>query len=193
MPPAKGLDAAVLAACDVTHPLLGPDGCTRVFGPQKGVVPEDFERFDSALERLAGFFEPKLAAVPGAGAAGGLGWGLMAFCRAKIVSGFNLIAGLIALEESIAKADLVVTAEGSLDAQTLNGKGPHGVARMAREHGRIVVGVGGRVTADVRSVFDFCLEVTPSNMPVATAMAQAPELIRRSICQARSKLLGLMR
>jgi glycerate kinase len=192
-PPAQPLGAEVVAACDVTNPLFGLAGCTRVFGPQKGVRPQEFERFDLALERLAGFFDAKLTKRPGAGAAGGLGWGLMAFCEAKTASGFDLIADLIALEKAVADADLVVTGEGSLDFQTLNGKGPHGVARMARKHGKKVVGIGGRVTAEARPAFDLSFAVTPRDMSSAVAIPQARELIVRSICQARDELLGLVR
>jgi glycerate kinase len=191
-PPAQRFPAAVVAACDVASPLFGPRGCTRMFGPQKGIVTAEFEHWDAALEKLARCFPPELAARSGAGAAGGLGWGLLAFCDATIVPGFDVVAGIIQLDDTIASADLVVTGEGSLDAQTLNGKGPHGVAGLARHHGKKVVAIGGRVTPEARAAFDLCVTATPPDMPLEQALPRAGELIQSSICAARGKLLGLV-
>ncbi len=178
-PPLAGVE--ILAACDVTNPLLGPRGCTRVFGPQKGVRAEDFERFETALAGVAASFPPALAETPGAGAAGGLGFGLMAFCGAKLVSGFGLVADWLDLETHVAAADLVVTGEGSLDAQTLDGKGPHGVARLARQHGKPVLGLGGRVTEEARPAFDLAVAVTPPGMPLAEAQRRVRELVTTAV------------
>ena len=138
------------------------------------------------LRALASCFPPALAETPGAGAAGGLGFGLLAFCRARIVSGFGMVAGLIKLEETIAAADLVVTGEGCLDAQTLDGKGPHGVAELAHTHGRPVVGIGGRVLDEARPAFDLTIAVTPPEMPLDEAIRRAPELIEEADLQGGS-------
>jgi glycerate kinase len=181
-----------LAACDVTNPLLGPRGCTRVFGPQKGVRDEDFSAFEQALSSLASFFPTEIAVTPGAGAAGGLGFGLMAFCGARLVSGFGIVSELLKLEESVAAADLIVTGEGSLDEQTLNGKGPHGVAELARRHGRPVVAVGGRVTEAAQAGFTCTVAATPPDMPLDEAMRRAPELIEAAIIRAAPALRHLM-
>lgn len=181
-----------LAACDVTNPLLGPCGCTRVFGPQKGVRDHDVPAFEQALASLASYFPAEIAATPGAGAAGGLGFGLMAFCGARIVSGFGIVAELLHLEESVAAADLVFTGEGSLDEQTLNGKGPHGVATLAHRHGKPVVGIGGRVTEAARPAFSLTLAASPHELPVTEAMRRAPEFIEDSIRQAAAKLKSLV-
>lgn len=171
----------VLVACDVTNPLLGPEGCTRVYGPQKGV--RDFEWFESRLARLESVVKRDLgvdaAEIPGAGAAGGLGYGLMAFCGAKLTSGFDLIAEIIGLKARIAAADLVITGEGKLDAQTLHGKGPMGVAEMARAMGKPVIGIGGVIEAreELCSRFEALFQVKPDSLPVAEAMKQGRELL----------------
>jgi glycerate kinase len=190
--PAIPWSIETLAACDVTNPLLGPRGCTRVFGPQKGVSDRDVAAFEEALASLASGFPPTIATTPGAGAAGGLGFGLMAFCGATIVSGFGIVADLLRLEETIASADLVVTGEGSLDDQTLDGKGPHGVATLAHRHGRPVVGIGGRVAEAARPAFSLTLAASPTHLPVAQAMRQAPELIKAAILDAAPDLRALV-
>jgi glycerate kinase len=176
-----GSFAEVIVACDVTNPLLGPEGCTRVYGPQKGV--EDFAYFESRLERLAKIVERDLgvnpAEVPGAGAAGGLGFGLMAFCGAKLTSGFDLIADLIDLRCRVAAADFVITGEGRIDAQTLHGKGPMGVALMARELGKPVAAIAGLIEAReaLAPHFDHLIQVKPDGMPIPEAIQNARELL----------------
>jgi glycerate kinase len=179
--PERAWAVETLAACDVTNPLLGERGCTRVFGPQKGIQEADMPAFEHALAGLAACFPPDLAEAPGAGAAGGLGFGLMAFCGARIVSGFGIVSELLQLEEAVIAADLVVTGEGSLDDQTLEGKGPHGIAALARRHGKPVVAIGGRLAPEVRSAFSHAWAVSPPDLPVAEAMRRASEFIVSSI------------
>jgi glycerate kinase len=126
-------------ACDVTNPLLGERGCTRVYGPQKGITPETFARHEERLARLVALLceaGEAAAAVPGSGAAGGLGFGAIVFLGATLVPGFDLVAEKLGLSEAIREADLVITGEGRLDTQSLQGKGPHGVARLARRFGK---------------------------------------------------------
>jgi glycerate kinase len=183
--PAPRVFAEVLVACDVDNPLLGPHGATRVYGPQKGV--RDFDWFERRLAHLA-----DLAAVatgtdprdlPGAGAAGGLGFGLMAFAGGRLTPGFDLVAGQIGLADRVARADLVVTGEGRLDEQSLQGKGPVGVARLARAHGKPVLGVAGAIadSAALRAQFDLLLAIKPAEMPLAEAMRRTAELLTAAI------------
>jgi len=133
--------------CDVTNPLLGPRGATRVFGPQKGIRPEQFAKFEDGLRAVADAWsrdhgtDPREA--PGAGAAGGAGFGLLAFCGATLEPGFDAVARAIGLSDRIARADRVVTGEGCIDAQTASGKAPHGVARLAASLGRPADAVSG--------------------------------------------------
>ena len=175
----------ILVACDVNNPLLGPHGCTRIYGPQKGVT--DFEFFENRLLHLAEIAKRDLGVdhrvVAGAGAAGGLGFGLMTFCGAKLTSGFDLIADLVHLRERIAAADLVITGEGRLDAQTLHGKGPMGVADMAREVGKPVAAFAGAIEAEdqLRTRFDLICAIKPKEMPLAEAMQRGPELLEAAV------------
>lgn len=176
----------VVVASDVTNPLLGDEGATAVYGPQKGVTPETAPVLEKGLARLAEIAERDLGTAfkdePGSGAAGGLGFGLRTFCGAHLEPGFELIAGMIGLEENISKADLVITGEGSLDAQSLSGKGPVGVAQMARRAGKPVIGVAGRVQAHERlhEVFDGVLGIVDEAMPLERALAEAEELVERA-------------
>jgi len=180
----------VNVACDVKNPLLGPRGATRVYGPQKGLRDAaEAAYLELGLARLADVaartFGRDHRDVPGAGAAGGLGFGLMTFCGADLVPGFDLVAGLLGLEAAIARADLVLTGEGSLDGQTLEGKAPVGVAAMARRFGRPVVAFGGRIEeaarAGLRTCFDelIALSDVEPELTQAQRMAQEPELLSR--------------
>jgi glycerate 2-kinase len=178
--PSVGLPR-VLVACDVTNPMLGPSGATRVYGPQKGVTEPAW--FEQRLERLADVAEAALGRrcrdVPGAGAAGGLGWGLMCFCGAELVSGADLVAKVTSLAARIAEADIVITGEGRLDDQTLCGKGPAAVAAMARAQGKRCIGIAGAVAADVDFSGSFAEThaIKPEDMSVAESMSRAAELL----------------
>jgi glycerate 2-kinase len=171
------LQIRIVAACDVKNPLLGETGATRTFGPQKGATPEQVEILERALTSLADTVTRELGCDfrrnPGAGAAGGLGFGLMSFCSAQLQPGFDVVADALELEEKIKSADVVITGEGKLDSQTLEGKAPAGVARLARKFGKRVFAVVGRATLDqkVREMFDGVYELGGS-------IPQARELLR---------------
>lgn len=184
----------IIAACDVQNPLLGERGCARVFGPQKGADEKAIVHLEASLKQLAEIVTEALECdfkdTPGAGAAGGIGFGLMSFCGAKVRSGFDLVAETIGLEEKIATADLVITGEGRLDAQTLEGKGPAGVAALARKHGKPVLAFGGGIDADAENLFDATLPIIDSPLPLDAAMRRGAELLRRAACRA-GRLLTL--
>ncbi len=137
------------ALCDVTNPLCGDNGAAAVFGPQKGATPAQVAQLDAGLARLAEVtaaqFGRDFSLEPGAGAAGGAGFGLMAFGGATLRSGIDAVLEATGFGERIAGADLILTGEGSLDAQTLNGKTISGVCRVATDAGVPVVALGGRV------------------------------------------------
>ncbi|MFL6529006.1 MAG: glycerate kinase, partial [Chthoniobacterales bacterium] len=118
-------------------------GATRIFGPQKGVTPERLGIIERALARLSEVVGGNAHEIPGAGAAGGLGFGLVSFCRAEIRSGFDVVAERIGLRDAMRAHDVVITGEGRLDAQTLEGKGPAGVAQLARAEGKRVFAIVG--------------------------------------------------
>ena len=198
VPASSPWQVPVKVACDVSNPLLGPLGCTRVYGPQKGVTCFDF--FEHRLQRLAERVKLDLgrdvADLPGAGAAGGLGYGLMAFCGAELVSGFDLVAEAIQLRERIAAADLVITGEGRLDAQTLHGKGPVGVAQMARALGKPVAAFAGAIedSPALQACFDLAVAIKPPEMSVTEAMAAGTPLLEAAVLRqmpAIRRLLGL--
>ena len=149
-PPARPAPRGRLTvAVDVNNPLLGRHGATRVYGPQKGLRPEDFAPAERALRRLARVMQQQCAAdratLAGAGAAGGLGYGLATFARARLVSGFDLLARETGLLQKLAAADLVLTAEGAMDRSTLMGKGAGQVALLAQRHKLPVIGLAGVV------------------------------------------------
>ena len=136
----------ITVAVDVQNPLLGPKGATRVYGSQKGLREKDFSVAENALGKLAQVFQRKgLGKIPGAGAAGGLGFGLMAFLDAKPESGFEIFSHYADLENRLRKADLVLTGEGAIDRQTLMGKGVGQLARLCKKFKVPCVGIAGVV------------------------------------------------
>lgn len=143
-----------LLLADVSNPLLGADGATAVYGPQKKVTPMSAPILERGLERLADVvareFGQDYRDVPGAGAAGGCAFGLMNFLGAELVPGFDYVSACLGLEEAIAGADWVITGEGRMDRQTLSGKGPAGVAALAKKHGKRVAALCGDIAADAR-------------------------------------------
>lgn len=185
----------VLAACDVRNPLLGPTGATAVYGPQKGV--RDIPRFESRLERLADMVRRDLGAdcrdVPGAGAAGGLGFGLMSFCNARLLPGFDLVAEITGLHERMKAAALVITGEGRLDGQTLHGKGPAGIAAMAGSLGKPVIGIAGVIEPSqaLNGQFDLLLQCKPQSMPVAEAMKSGAKLLEEKVVASADAIRAL--
>ncbi|HEX9507886.1 MAG TPA: glycerate kinase, partial [Myxococcales bacterium] len=142
-------EVELCVAVDVINPLLGSTGATHIYGPQKGGDPEGLSPLERGMTRLAEIARATLkkdfASIPGAGAAGGLAFGLMAFCGARLKSGFEWFAEVLDLEQRIEQADLVLTGEGRLDAQTFFGKGPGALANLAKRKGKRTVIFAGAV------------------------------------------------
>jgi glycerate kinase len=184
----------VIAACDVQNPLLGDRGTARVFSPQKGADEKAVVHLEASMAQLAEIVAESLGRdfkdAPGAGAAGGIGFGLMSFCGAKVRSGFDLLAETIGLDAKIAAADLVITGEGRLDAQTLEGKGPAGVAALARRQGKPVIAFGGGIDPAAENLFDATVPIIDSPLPLDEAMRRGAELLRRAARRA-GRLLTL--
>jgi glycerate kinase len=190
----SGLDprltaATIEVACDVENPLLGPAGAAAVYGPQKGAHPADVAFLDAVLTRLADIaavtVRRDLRAFPGAGAAGGLGWGLATFAGARLVRGFDVVAKLTGLAEKLRGAALCVTGEGRIDRQSLDGKVVSGVAGLAALADVDVVAVGGSVDPLVvpelaaRGVTCIALIDDPADPAERErAMREAPAFIR---------------
>jgi len=180
----------ILVACDVTNPLTGPTGAARIYGPQKGATPAQVDWLDNQLARFANLIPngPAIATTPGAGAAGGLGFGLLAFLNAKLQSGFDLISRAVNLESRIAASDLILTGEGKLDASSLHGKTAIGVARLCQQHNKPCIALVGALEENIlptahaqglTSAHAICHH--PADL--ATAIASAPKLLRELAAQ----------
>jgi len=173
-----GTIPSIRIACDVTNPLLGPNGAAAIYGPQKGLKPGDLRRIEHEAARLALMLcshcrQPdSLMDAPGAGAAGGLPFGLMAAARAKLLPGFDLVSAWLDLEAKIAAADLVITGEGRFDESSLSGKGPGAVAARARALGKPVHVFAGQVTAANREGLQLHA-ITPAGLPLPQALREA--------------------
>lgn len=186
----------VLAACDVRSLLLGPNGASRGFAPQKGADEEEVEMLEQALDHFSKVaektFQKQGRDHPGAGAAGGLGFGLKIFAGAELVTGFDFLAGLVGLSDRLASVDLVLTGEGKLDRFSLEGKVPGGVARLAREAGRPVLGFAGWIVDEERleEKFDALCPVVDQVMEFEQAVANGPELVEQAVARS-CRLLAL--
>lgn len=149
-------------ACDVTNPLTGDDGASAVFGPQKGATPEMIVRLDNGLHHYARIIQHDLDVdvlkLAGGGAAGGMGAALFAFCGAELRRGIEIVTDALHLDEHVKDADLVITGEGRIDSQTINGKVPVGVAKVAKRYNKPVIGIAGSLTADVGVVHEHGLD-----------------------------------
>jgi glycerate kinase len=188
-------EAVVEVASDVTNPLTGPSGASAVYGPQKGATPEMVAELDAALKHFAQVIRRDLGVdvetIPGAGAAGGLGAGLVAFTGAKLRPGAEIVLAALNFDSRLQGADLVITGEGRLDSQTARfGKGPAAVARHARNAGIPVVGIGGSVAddAELRHIFDGIEAAIAEPCSLEQALAQA----RESLIRAASRAIGLL-
>jgi glycerate kinase len=178
-------DTKIMVACDVTNPLTGPKGASHVYGPQKGADPEMAEKLDGNLKRfsevIAEQLGKKVGNIPGAGAAGGLGAGLIAFLDGELVEGVPAIAAKTGLDAAAAKADIVITGEGKIDSQTQYGKTPYGVAQVANRHGKPLIAVAGTIGegADVlyQKGFDAIVSVLDRPMNLEEAIQETQALL----------------
>jgi len=178
-------EASTVVACDVDNPLVGPNGGPEIYGPQKGATPEMVKNLDKYLDNYADIIKRDLGAdvkeAPGAGAAGGLGAGLMAFLGAELKLGIDIVIDASGLERHLKGADLVITGEGMIDSQTIYGKTPIGVAKAAKKFGIPVIGIGGGVSDDASVVYehgiDALISIVSYPMPLETAIERAHDLI----------------
>ncbi|ASJ21829.1 glycerate kinase [Brachyspira hampsonii] len=169
-------DIKITAACDVKNPLYGENGATAVYGKQKGVTNETFDILDNGLKNIAKIIKEKFGKeidyMEGAGAAGGLGGGLVAFCNAKLKSGIDAVLDIIDFESKIKDASLIITGEGAIDGQTKEGKVPVGVAKRA---GNIpVIAIVGEIREGAEIVYDLGIK---SIMPLCTKAMTLDESI----------------
>jgi glycerate kinase len=150
-------ECVIDVACDVDNPLCGPRGASAIFGPQKGATPEMIAQLDKNLgvfaETVQREFGVNVADTPGAGAAGGMGAALLGFLNGRLRPGVEIVTEAVGLDAAVRDADLVVTGEGRIDGQTIFGKTPIGVARVAKRHGKPVVGIAGSLRKDADVVY----------------------------------------
>jgi glycerate kinase len=200
----SGMDArlartAVRVASDVTNPLTGPEGASAVYGPQKGATPQMVAELDAALAQYAAILQRDLGAdvtdTPGAGAAGGLGAGLLAFARAELVPGARLVFEALRFDERISGADLIFTAEGRLDAQTAYGKAVGAVATAGQRQGVPVVALAGAVAMDDTALralgLAAALPLAAGPLTLEESMAHAADLTHNATLRALRLILLL--
>ncbi len=198
----SGLDARlhgarVTVACDVNNPLCGETGASAVFGPQKGATPEMVRELDDALAHFADVIERDVGADirerPGAGAAGGLGGGLMAFLDARLAAGVDIVLDAVGLDDVLPGADLVITGEGQIDRSTVFNKSPVGVAARAKRLGIPVIAIAGGLGDGFHDThahgIDAAFSLVTGPMPLDRAMAECAELLAVSSEQIMRALL----
>ncbi|MCY9026570.1 glycerate kinase [Priestia megaterium] len=181
-------EVKVEVACDVNNPLTGETGASAVFGPQKGATPDIVKQLDCNLAHYAAVIEKEMDIhiqdVPGAGAAGGLGGGLLAFLSAELKPGVDIVIEATQLENYIKNADLVITGEGRIDGQTIYGKTPIGVAKTAKKHSVPVIAIAGSIGAGSEAVYEHGISalfsVVPGAVDLSEALEKADENIERT-------------
>ena len=170
----------ILLACDVDNPLCGPSGASCVYGPQKGATKDMVAQLDAALAHYADIIERDLGInirdVPGAGAAGGLGAGLMVFLKARLLPGIEVVIQATGLVGRLEGADLVFTGEGRIDDQTACGKTPVGVARKAKEFGLPVIAIAGEIGDGYQAVYEQGIDAVFSIAPGPISFSQSVEM-----------------
>ncbi|MDF7759170.1 glycerate 2-kinase [Kosakonia cowanii] len=178
----SGLDprlqgCTIRVACDVTNPLTGESGASRIFGPQKGATEAMIVELDRSLEHFAAVIKKDLhidvQRVPGSGAAGGMGAALMAFLGAELRSGIEIVTQALNLEEHIHDCTLVVTGEGRIDSQSIHGKVPVGVAQVAKKYHKPVIGIAGSLTSDVGVVHQYGIDAVFSVLTTIGTLEEA--------------------
>ncbi|KHF39152.1 glycerate kinase [Halalkalibacter okhensis] len=172
-------DVTVDVACDVDNPLTGPKGASAIYGPQKGATTEQIELLDENLAHYASVIKrdvgKEIQDVPGSGAAGGLGAGLLAFLPSELKRGGDLVIEATKLEDVVRDADLVITGEGGINHQTIHGKTPICVANTAKKHGVPVIALAGSLTNDYTNVHDHGIDALFSIVPGAVTLEEAFE------------------
>lgn len=198
----QGLDprlaeAEILVACDVENPLCGEKGAAGVYGPQKGATPEMVGQLDEHLKHLAGKIkiscQKDVLNVPGAGAAGGAGGGLMAFLNARLVKGIDFILDLIEMDRHVAWADMVITGEGRMDGQSVYGKVPVGVAGRAKKLGRPVFAICGFIGEGAEKVHGCGIDAILSSIVAPVSLEQAIQESPKRLADAGERLFRIIK
>ena len=192
------LNCELIVLCDVENKLLGTSGAAKIFGPQKGASAEGVEKLEAALTRLRDTALQQtgkdMAAIACGGAAGGVAAGLSVFCNAKLVRGIDYFLEIAGFEAALQNTDVVITGEGSIDLQTLQGKGPYGVAVRAKEKNIPVIGIAGKVPvitdSQLQKYFDVLLSINPGPFETRTALLHTRDNLVRT-AKAIGNLLAI--
>lgn len=191
-------NSVVNVLTDVSNVLLGPDGAARVFGPQKGADSSMVERLEQGLDHLARIMRRDLhcdvRSIPGGGAAGGFGAGLVAFLDAKLMPGATTVISLLGYENELAQVDMVITGEGKLDSQTQGGKAVRGIAEAAKQAGIPVFALVGQLnasSADLRSMgIRSAWSIVPGLFTLDEAFSHAPRWLTQAAKELGDMLVG---
>lgn len=190
-------DCRIEVACDVTNPLTGEEGASAVFGPQKGATPEMIVALDRGLAHYARIIARDLDInvldLAGGGAAGGMGAALYAFCGAELRQGIEIVTDALHLADQVADADLVITGEGRIDSQTIHGKVPVGVAKVAKRFNKPVIGIAGSLTADVGVVHDHGIDAVFSVIYTICSLDDALANARANVHMAARNIAALLK
>lgn len=193
-PRLQGIEVEV--ACDVTNPLCGPKGASHVFGPQKGATPEMIQQLDDNLGNYAKVIKRQLnqdiTDVPGAGAAGGLGGGLMVFLNGVLKKGIDMVIDYTGLEEKVQQSDMVWTGEGGMDFQTQYGKTPLGVAMVAKKYNKPVTALAGRIGDQIEVLYDKGIDSVFGIMPGAATLEEALSHGQENVERTSENVMRLM-
>ena len=189
-------DSELMVACDVSNPLTGPKGASAVYGPQKGATPAMVEQLDAALGRFADVAPRDLNAdvrdVPGAGAAGGLGGGIMAFLGGQLRPGVDIVLDTLQFDDKLNGADLVITGEGGMDFQTVYNKAPIGVARLAKARGIAVIAISGSLGKGYTDVHDHGIDAVSAITSAPMGMDEAIDRCFELVADATEQALRMM-
>lgn len=174
-------DTQIIVACDVTNPLYGLNGAAYIYSPQKGATLEMVKLLDKGLRHLNEIAVKQLglnmADIPGAGAAGGLGFGLLTFCKARLESGIDIVLDIIDFKGHLTDCDLIITGEGNIDGQSINGKVPVGIAKIAKENNIPLIVLAGGIGNSIDELYNLGID---SIMPSVNSVMDLPEAINRT-------------
>ncbi len=190
-------DCRIAVACDVTNPLYGETGAAHIYGPQKGATPEMVAQLDRGLRHFADIvqnqMEKDISQVPGSGAAGGLGAGLMIFCGAELKSGIHAILDIVEFEKHLGTADLVITGEGKIDGQSTYGKVPVGVAQRVKSFDLPVLAIVGDIGDDAAKVYQYGIHGIMSTVNRAMSLEEAMAGAAACLVDAAERVMRIIR
>ncbi len=191
-------DLEVIVICDVKNPLLGEQGASAVYGPQKGATTDMVRLLDNNLKHFSAVIEKEFGrsqhTLQGTGAAGGLGYGLVTFLNANLVSGIDFLIDVLNIDAKIKESDIVITGEGKMDTQTSNNKAPWGIMQLAKRHSKKVCGIAGYVEPDAEddlsNHFDYIYSLVDEQTSIAESMSNPAFYLAKKASEFSSKVIG---